>query len=561
MEKQMSKWFGCTLLVILLVGRPAMAVQEKTIARDFDPVIVPCSHLTLFQGYSPSSVRVYAFDSALTAWEVIPYQVDERADYILIEQAPVPDYSYFYDDDNISLDGNDEVVFMVEDLGDRANPGVHPDTIPLIERDRYEVMVTDPLDGSHGWAYIYLSTASLSPVDYVDEFGDIGRHEVISETNGFFNRFTDYDVIPPNPASMTQLWITEGGGGDGTDFLDKQKSRAVFTQLIFTEDNMNTGTDMRYRDKPVREMVYFDNFFISGYVNLRSLSKYYHHLSVVDNEVLLPFPEGMDIEHIRYTLDFDGCDLDGLIFYTDAGGDGILKDHMDGRGDDFPDSLRLGMFAEVTHAAHGKVIAVQDTTPIYDAGVGRNNLLLFYDDSGGLESGIWEGSDTGDGNECGDEGIWVISPPNEDSVLIVTNTYFLPGDTLSRGTEFVEYFQNPIELEVCEGNCGVSVTSTPPGTGSLAGFALYPNRPNPSNPSTTIRFSIGGSLPVPISIRILNLRGQSVRRLAQGDYSPGTYSLLWGGKDDGGRSVASGIYLYRLEAGPYTATRKMVLLK
>jgi len=99
--------------------------------------------------------------------------------------------------------------------------------------------------------------------------------------------------------------------------------------------------------------------------------------------ILLPFPEGMNIEHIRYTLDFDGCDLDRMTFYTDAGGKGILRDRIDGQGDDFPEELRLGMFAEVTHETYGKVIAIQDTTPIYDAGVGRNDLLLFCDDSGG----------------------------------------------------------------------------------------------------------------------------------------------------------------------------------
>ena len=557
----MRRWPWSVILASVMVGSTAMAVTERTITRDLDPVIVSGSTLPLFLGNSPDNVRVYAFDGVSQTWAVIPFQVDQRADYILAQGEPVPDRSYFYDDDNIGLDENDEVVFMVEDLGDMAGTGDHPDTTRLLGEDRYEVMVTDPLDGTHGWAYIYLSTAPLGPEDYVDEHGDVVRHEVFAEARGFANHFNDYDVLPPNPASMTRLWITEAGGGDGADFLDKQKSRAVFSMLTFTEDNMNTGTDMRYRNRPVREMVYFDNYFIPGYTNLKSLAKYYSHLSVVDNMILLPFPEGLEIEHIRYTLDFKGCDLDGMIFYTDAGGNGILKDHIDGEGDNFPEDLRLGMFAEVTHATRGKVVAVQDTTPIYEKGVGRNDLLLFYDDSGGTESGIWSGSDTGDGAECGDEGIWVISPPSEDSVLIVTNTYFLPGDTLSRGMEFVSYFRNPIELDVCPGNCGVSVVSSPPNERGLTGFALHPSAPNPANPSTTIRFSVGGSVPVPVTVLILNLRGQRVRQLVEEDHSPGNYSIAWDGRNDSGQSVASGMYLCLLRAGRFAAARKMVVLK
>ncbi len=556
----MRNWIlGLATLALLTRGSIA-ADPERSITRDIEPVIVPGSHLPHFLGNSPATIRLYAFDQAMETWEVIPFQVDERADYILVGGDPVPDYSYFFDDDNIGLDENDEVVFMVEDLGDRADSGIHPDTTQLLGFDRYEVMVTDPLDGSNGWAYVYQSTSLLSPVDYVDEHGDIGRHEVFAEARGYVNHFSDYDVLPPNPASMTRLWITEVGGGDGTDLLDKQKSRAIVSGLIFTEDNMNTGTDLRYRDRPVREMVYFDNFFFPGYINLKSLARYYGHMSVVENEVILPFPAGFDVEHIRYTLDFDGCELDGLIFYTDAGGNGILRDRMDGQGDSLPENLRLGMFAEVTHPTHGKVIAIQDTTPIYEAGVGRNDLLLFYDDSGGPESGIWRGSDTGDGTECGDEGIWVISPPGEDSVLIVTNTYFLTADTVSRGLEFVDYFRNPIEIEVCEGNCGLSIPSRPVAE-TRSGFMLHPSSPNPSNPSTTIRFSIGGSHPVPVRLQILNLRGQRIRSLTREEYPPGSHNLTWDGCDDRGRPAASGIYLFRIEAGEYTATRKLVLLK
>jgi flagellar hook assembly protein FlgD len=57
------------------------------------------------------------------------------------------------------------------------------------------------------------------------------------------------------------------------------------------------------------------------------------------------------------------------------------------------------------------------------------------------------------------------------------------------------------------------------------------------------------------------LTGQKVATLAEGLRQAGTYTLRWDGKDDEGREVASGVYLYRLVAGERMKTRKLLLLK
>ncbi len=90
-------------------------------------------------------------------------------------------------------------------------------------------------------------------------------------------------------------------------------------------------------------------------------------------------------------------------------------------------------------------------------------------------------------------------------------------------------------------------------------FHLSQNYPNPFNPSTEIRFS----LPKRSAIRltVFNLLGQVVSTLADGAYSAGEYRVRWNGQDTSGEPVASGIYFYRLDAGEFTQTRKMVLLK
>jgi hypothetical protein len=112
-----------------------------------------------------------------------------------------------------------------------------------------------------------------------------------------------------------------------------------------------------------------------------------------------------------------------------------------------------------------------------------------------------------------------------------------------------EYNTGPTNVEE-----GYEATAVP------SGYALSQNYPNPFNPQTTIRYD----LPEPGVVRLsaYNVVGQMVRTLADGRRFSGTYSVIWDGRDDSGRDVASGVYLYRLEAeGECVQIRKMVLLR
>ncbi len=60
---------------------------------------------------------------------------------------------------------------------------------------------------------------------------------------------------------------------------------------------------------------------------------------------------------------------------------------------------------------------------------------------------------------------------------------------------------------------------------------------------------------------VYDLVGQKAATLAQGRREAGTYSLTWDGRDDDGRDLASGVYLYRLQAGSQVETRKLLLLR
>ncbi len=92
-------------------------------------------------------------------------------------------------------------------------------------------------------------------------------------------------------------------------------------------------------------------------------------------------------------------------------------------------------------------------------------------------------------------------------------------------------------------------------------FSLSQNFPNPFNPCTSISFSGPESFSDRVSIKIYNLRGCLVRNLIDEVREAGSYSVFWDGTDDSGRQVSSGVYIYRLQAGEFVQTRKMVLLK
>ena len=90
-------------------------------------------------------------------------------------------------------------------------------------------------------------------------------------------------------------------------------------------------------------------------------------------------------------------------------------------------------------------------------------------------------------------------------------------------------------------------------------FSLEQNMPNPFNPSTAIGYQLPESGVVRLAI--YNLLGQEVRVLVNEQKSAGSFTATWDGTDALGRHVASGIYLYRIQAGSFSATKRMLLLK
>lgn len=90
-------------------------------------------------------------------------------------------------------------------------------------------------------------------------------------------------------------------------------------------------------------------------------------------------------------------------------------------------------------------------------------------------------------------------------------------------------------------------------------YALEQNHPNPFNPYTTLKYQIPQECHM--TLKIYNTLGREVKTLIEKQQSPGYYAVQWDGRKEVGTEVSSGIYFYRIQAGTYVQTKRMLLLK
>ncbi|MBD3220424.1 type I pullulanase [bacterium] len=91
---------------------------------------------------------------------------------------------------------------------------------------------------------------------------------------------------------------------------------------------------------------------------------------------------------------------------------------------------------------------------------------------------------------------------------------------------------------------------------------LLGNAPNPFNPTTEIRFDLAASdASAPVRLRVYDVRGQLVRTLVDAPRPAGVNTVVWDGRNDAGRPVASGVYVYRLETARQALSGRMLMLK
>ena len=115
-------------------------------------------------------------------------------------------------------------------------------------------------------------------------------------------------------------------------------------------------------------------------------------------------------------------------------------------------------------------------------------------------------------------------------------------------------------MAIAEGDIDDVVSVDDPDRGMPVVFQLEQNYPNPFNPNTTINFALPEQARV--TLEVYNMLGQRVNTLVAGEeLTAGYHNVVWDGRNQAGNPVASGVYIYRIQAGDFTDVKKMMFLK
>ncbi|MBN2411794.1 T9SS type A sorting domain-containing protein [candidate division KSB1 bacterium] len=241
-------------------------------------------------------------------------------------------------------------------------------------------------------------------------------------------------------------------------------------------------------------------------------------------------------QNIGYDLTTDGTESDSL-FYHNYLHATFIKDNLEssivlGVRDD-PIGDRLVLYFDKPPLGAGNQKSVDVITPLEPA----VTFLQYYGSEG--SAGIYNHNEMNDSRlvylAFGLEGISKITSKNGPGM----------NEMMVR---IIEWFSKPSDISA------ITTTDNLP-----AEYNLYPNYPNPFNPETRIKFDIPRRDFV--TLKIYDILGREVTTLMQEIKAPGSYTLSWNASDRAGVRVPSGIYLYKITTGNFTANRKMLLLR
>lgn len=619
--------------VVLLVSVTMLfASQSVVVDREYDPVIVHGSELALYLNAPVGEIYVYHLVDGV--WTQIPFQIDEK------------DGTDYFGEKNGLLDPDDEICFMVKDMGDSAAANNWIDNAESFASPRYQIAAVDTslTPQPRTYAYIYRSsTLDVGPgvvpyMSYVPPNAEVaddtikGSSYVFGHNNGSIPDF---------------LAIKSEVGGTNKDILDRWKIHYKGSILGTSYDeNEDTGLAFRALDLaggPVRifRQAWFD-VVMGGDTPIGDpvafLSTFYPFSAQINTSDKTLDPS-YGVELLRQTIDFDPI-IAGSQFYSDLNSD-ILVDGDPTVDDNVDPTLAVpGINWYMVQGSHGTVATVVDVPLIGD------HQELYYKDNSTINP-----EDTGDQMAYGECGIQVydLENPIAGTFSLATTMYYLgPNHTPAIGDTLADQFANPLDIQVVSNAFVIPVelasfsaqqikgeivlhwtTATESknfgfeiqkrqrtkndwekigfviGAGTSSSVRTYQfidrniqkgkvqyrlkqidsdgqstfseiavvsvemptqmvlaqNYPNPFNPSTEISFQIPADLKGSASLKIFNLLGQEVRTLVNSPIDAGYHTVQWDGRDNSGRDVISGTYIYRLQVGDKTSYRKMVKLQ
>lgn len=362
---------------------PSIAFQRSS-----DPVILTGANFPELAGQPIDTLKLFVYRDQVV--RTIPFQVDEinaTGDYVV-------------DEDGL-LDSNDELVFMVKDLGEQAPVEAVAGTAELAEDEWYQIEVTDPLSNTaKGWAYI-VQTAEANETatqSYVS-FDPLSRAiQGITYRIGF---------------ARLRLFADSLMLGNGPDILDRTKFyQDCETPILcpMTENRLPVG-DQFLKTGPVRAVLYNGSLMVYG--------------TMIQWDARYQVRPGFT-GPVQVSMDFN-ADATGSLFYNASVSDGVV---VDGVPDNVP-ALPASPWWQLSTDT-GTIIQVIDLD-ILDPVV-----TTHYEDDA-TEKPL---TDTGDGQRYGEVGVRISNP--QDGVKYTSTYYILPDLQPNLGATYAQFFQNPL---------------------------------------------------------------------------------------------------------------------
>jgi pimeloyl-ACP methyl ester carboxylesterase len=345
---------------------------SEPIGRDLEPVIVSGESLPHLQGAPTDSFFVYTYQG--DAWRQIPFQMDEKASGAYTSTLGSP------------LDGDDELVFMASDLGERPSSEELAATLP-ISPTWYRIEVTNPLSPTQrGWAYVVHSSSLTRTFTRTYAAFDSASSQITT---------TRYAIgLEENHPYFDHLSLNQSG----VNVLDRTKIRIHTLVGALTEEAplLEQSSVHLIKDGPVRVIARQGS--VIGYQ------------SMVQTSLTYTLPTWLSVSAIRVSTDFNENALSST-FYNAGTPAGVSVDGI-------PDSVPaepLSPWWQLSGAT-GTVVQVSDTSQT------GGNPTNYYRD----EADRPEPNPTGDGKSYGDSGIRVDSPAPTVSYLNLL--YVLPSE-------------------------------------------------------------------------------------------------------------------------------------
>jgi hypothetical protein len=380
----------------------------------------------------------------------------------------------------------------------------------------YATVKYDP-DGNELWVRRYNSPANLSDRGHMIVLDDFGHIYITGSSMGID---TVYDYLTVKyDSSGNELWKRRYNGP-------------------VNEDDLATAIDVNS----------LGNVYVTGYsIGIDSEADFATiKYDTSGNEIWVRRYNGSgnrsDIAHAMVVDD------SGNVYITGSSqGNETRYDYATIKYDQLGNELWVRRYDRAGLNESSNAIALDYSDNIYVTGSDGDYATLKYDTDG---NEIWIEGYNGPGN-LSDEA-YAIAVDSFANVYVTGGSVY---DWWYDGTEDIFYYDY-VTIKYIQKETSVEEQEF---HNSNSYFSLNQNYPNPFNLETKIEYYLPN--PSWVTVTIYNIIGQKVKVLADEFQIAGTRSVTWDGKDTSGRTVASGIYVYKLKTDKYVESKKMLLLK